>query len=411
VHPLRVPYVGLDDTDSRRASCTTWVATEVVREFGDWDLLCYPRLVRLNPNVPWKTRGNGAVSLRFGRGRGDPFPVGRVDGRPIQAFPRGALGDADADFEVRLRRILERECAFEDPTTHPGYAILRRRPGPGLYWAAVRRIVTVDEALAAASGCGRTGGYKEGRGRIGALAAIAWRPRDRTYEILAYRDRALWGSRRAVDEASVVEMDRRFPSTFNNYDAENGHVVLAPNSPCPVLLGIRGDRAADLPDALRAVTSEPFDRWMLFETNQGTDDHLIPADGGDLVPRTSVIVEGVVAANPWTRPGGHVVFPLARTRGDAVDCVAYEPSKQFRRVVRALRTGDRVRACGAVREMPRAINLEKLAVLSVASGPRPPAVGWYEPPASARRHLAKPLKRFPPALRPGLRARGTPPQA
>ncbi|MEK6851015.1 MAG: DNA-binding protein, partial [Candidatus Thermoplasmatota archaeon] len=76
-------HLGFDDTDSRRGLCTTWLATEFVREFRDWDLLGYPRLVRLNPNVPWKTRGNGAICLRLGRGRGPRFIVGQIEGRQV----------------------------------------------------------------------------------------------------------------------------------------------------------------------------------------------------------------------------------------------------------------------------------------------------------------------------------------
>jgi tRNA(Ile2)-agmatinylcytidine synthase len=29
------------------------------------EFIDYPNLIRLNPNAPWKTRGNGAVSLRI----------------------------------------------------------------------------------------------------------------------------------------------------------------------------------------------------------------------------------------------------------------------------------------------------------------------------------------------------------
>jgi tRNA(Ile2)-agmatinylcytidine synthase len=397
-----VAHLGFDDTDSRRGLCTTFLATEFVREFREWDLLGYPRLVRLNPNVPWKTRGNGALYLRFGTGRGTPCVVGEIGGEPVLAYPRGEGAPVDDAFEARVRRVLERWTDFDDPTTHPGYALLHRRPGPRLYWRAVREIVSIGEALAAASGCGRVRGYKEGRGRIGALAAASWRPRDRTYEVLAYRQRSRWGTPRDVDESSVVEMDRRFPSTFNNYDAANRHVVIAPRSPCPVLLGIRGDDPADLPAALAALRTEPVDRWLLYETNQGTDDHLVPANGGALAPRTSVVVDGVVAATPRTVLGGHVVFAVRRPRGDSVECAVYEPAKQLRRVARALRPGDALRVCGAVREAPRTINVEKVAVRSLAPGRRTLAIGWYEPPASARRHLSRPLKRSTARPRHGL---------
>ena len=59
--------IGLDDTDSIKGMCTTYLGYRLVdllkkekAEFVD-----YPRLVRFNPNVPWKTRGNGAVGLKI----------------------------------------------------------------------------------------------------------------------------------------------------------------------------------------------------------------------------------------------------------------------------------------------------------------------------------------------------------
>src|SRR3989304_2642227 len=260
-----------------------------------------------------------------------------------------------------------------------GWGAGARSPRPGLYWRAVREIVPKAEALAAIDGLGRRREYKSGGGGAGASAAAAWRPRDRTYEVLAYRERSRWGTRRGIDPDSVRAMDAAFPSTFNNYDPENDRVVIAPRTPCPVLCGIRGDDAGVLPAALASLRGEragprppaalaPLrgerpDRWLLFETNQGTDDHVI-ADPREARPRTSVSIAGEVAAPPRTFPGGHVVFPL---RGrEALDVVAYEPSKQFRRVVRALAPGDRVRVVGSIRETPRSLNLEKLELVAAA---------------------------------------------
>src|SRR3989304_1711878 len=57
--------IGIDDTDSTNGMCTTFIVFQLVKKliqigarFND-----YPRLIRLNPNIPWKTRGNGALSL------------------------------------------------------------------------------------------------------------------------------------------------------------------------------------------------------------------------------------------------------------------------------------------------------------------------------------------------------------
>ena len=60
-------HIGIDDTDSPEGGCTTYVAASLAERllalgarFTD-----YPTLLRLNPNTPWKTRGNAAICLRL----------------------------------------------------------------------------------------------------------------------------------------------------------------------------------------------------------------------------------------------------------------------------------------------------------------------------------------------------------
>ena len=435
---LRAPmvlWVGVDDTDSLRGMCTTFLATEIVRDLTkDFDLVGYPRLVRLNPNIPWKTRGNGALALRFGHGVGAPWLVGHISDRDILAYPR-ARGLTDPE-KIRSRAIdlVERWSAFDDPTTNPACVILRCRPPASLYWKAVRGVVRPPEVRRSLRGLGYVRAYKNGRGVVGASAAVAWRPRDRTYEVIAYRRPSAWGTARQIDPASVRAMDQRFPTTFNNYDYLNDKVVIAPHSPCPVLFGIRGDDPGVLPAAMRTVRGEIPDRWLVFETNQGTDDHIRWNDWS-LEPWSATSIQGIVASVPRTRSGGHVLFELAGR--DVVTVAAYEPSKQFRGVVRSLRGGDRLRLWASVRDEPRTLNLEKFQLIEPAAGLRKVAnprctkcgksmkslgrdagyrcarchvrassaaaqfvvestalpLGSYEPPACARRHLSKPLKR------------------
>jgi len=430
-----VLWIGVDDTDSLRGMCTTFLAAELVRDLTrDFDLVGYPRLVRLNPNIPWKTRGNAAVCLRIGSGRGEPMTVGELGGRPIQTFPRGRCDEPPARVLGRVSRLVERWSRIDDETTNPGFTISPTPARAWLYWRAVRRIVTMDEAVAAASTSAIVRGYKNGRGIIGALAATSWRPRDRTYEVLCYRKESSWGTRREIVPESVKEMDIRFPSTFNSYDYDNERVVIAPHSPCPILFGIRGDEPGVLPEAMRSIRGERPAGWLLFETNQGTDDHVVPQPV--MEPRQTIRVEGRVERFPRILRGGHVVVSLS-----GVDVTAYEPSKQFRSVVAALWPGDRIGVIGAIRDEPRTLNLEKLQVLDVvrrvvkianptcnACGCRAKSMGrmglfrcpkcrekfprfaasfrtidsglrrgWYEPPVGSRRHLSKPLKRFPEA--------------
>ena len=63
----KVMHIGLDDTDSTRKGCTTYITALLVEKLERLGVkfLDYPSLVRLNPNVPWKTRGNGALCLRL----------------------------------------------------------------------------------------------------------------------------------------------------------------------------------------------------------------------------------------------------------------------------------------------------------------------------------------------------------
>ncbi|GBL41228.1 tRNA(Ile2) 2-agmatinylcytidine synthetase TiaS [Nitrosarchaeum sp.] len=59
--------IGFDDTDSPKGMCTTFLAYKIVDllKKQETEFLDFPKLIRFNPNIPWKTRGNGAVSLRI----------------------------------------------------------------------------------------------------------------------------------------------------------------------------------------------------------------------------------------------------------------------------------------------------------------------------------------------------------
>jgi tRNA(Ile2)-agmatinylcytidine synthase len=65
---MHMLHVAFDDTDSREGRCTTHLAFKIVERLKkkQWaQFVDYPLLIRLNPNIPWKTRGNGAVCLRL----------------------------------------------------------------------------------------------------------------------------------------------------------------------------------------------------------------------------------------------------------------------------------------------------------------------------------------------------------
>ena len=408
--------IGVDDTDSRdRGMCTTYVAATLADAVAAAGGTVHRRLlVRLNPAVEHKTRGNAAVAVHT---------------------------DLAPDRALALARDRLALAETDDPRTNPGAVVAPGDPAAvpervaAFARAAVRDHHAIADAVALADDCGyRTAHAGDGRGRVGALAAVGawWALDDWTYECLSYRERDRWGTPREVDHDSVfAAADRAYPAVWDTVDRAEGYPVCVPRTPCPVLHGIRGDDADAVRRVAAAIDAEPVARRALFVTNQGTDAHLRSAGSvSDLREGGSFRVDGCVAGAPETREGGHVFFELGDDTGE-IECAAFEPTKRFRDRVRALRVGDRLTVCGEVSD--GTLKLEKFAVREPVTSERatpdcpdcgrsmasagadqgyrcrdcgtsaPGKVerpverdlepGWYEVPPCARRHIAKPLVR------------------
>ncbi|MEE3363532.1 MAG: DUF1743 domain-containing protein, partial [Methanomethylophilus sp.] len=274
-----------------------------------------------------------------------------------------------------------------------------------------------------------------GRGIIGCTCGMAWIPNDFTYELLSYRPQERWGTERIFDRNSVYVADHTIPSSFNSWEDRSGRVAIVPATPCPVMYGFRGDDISDLIRGHDIIKTEPQSRWLVFLTNQGTDDHIIyDCPREEFIPNSSYSVKGIVKKVERIR-GGHTFMTIDSEYGEVV-CAAYEPSREFRHAIDWLTPGDKVEVLGELRESPRSLNIEKLHVLETVdeyekiSNPVCPSCnrlmvsvgkgkgyrcrqcktksdtpimkkntrwivpGWYEPPVAARRHLSKPLKRM-----------------
>ncbi|WP_423792316.1 TiaS agmantine-binding domain-containing protein [Methanocaldococcus indicus] len=412
-------FIGIDDTDSRRKLCTTYLATLLYEELkNNGFILDIPKLIRFNPSVKYKTRGNGGVSLRILNYKREDFKF---------------IKDLVIDF-------VEKYSDLEDENTNPGVVFLEhknyknhREILKNYYKEVLYNIVDVDYAekiIKLVNGYSIK--YKLGRGIIGALGAISSTP-PYTYELIAYRYRDRWGTKRIIDEDSVIKMDKEtFPYTFDNYDYENKKILITPNTPCPVLYGIRGIDIKYLIDAHFLVKGEKSERFLIFKTNHGTDAHLRYMKIKDIYPNTGVIVYGYLSEEPKNLEGGHVKFKLKDDTGE-IDCIAYEPTKKFRDIIRELIVGDYIAVYGTVREKPLTINIEKIKILKLAEKfeyikecplcggtlkskgrttfkckkckssfnkesvkkiivERNIKIGFYEVPPSARRHLSKPIQ-------------------
>lgn len=359
-------HIGFDDTDSPNKGCTTYIAALLIEKLEKLKVkfIDYPNLVRLNPNVPWKTRGNGALCLRI-----------RFDEDHREEIKEIVISTVDEHADLHYKRTNPGIVFFQGDTIPEEVKDFSRD--------AITGIVEFDHALKLLKKSqAEAAGFKKGRGIIGGLAAIGEDlTGDHTFEILAYRSPENWGTKRRIEEGSIFEMDEQTnPNTFNNIDHEVGRVLITPGGPDPVLLGIRGESAEIVKEAYTIIQAfEPVERWVIFRTNQGTDSHLKKVYKlKDIEPCKPVIATGIVATNPRIIPRRHIIFSIEDESGK-VDCAAYEPTGFLRIAARKLILGDQIEVYGGVRapskNLPTTINLEKIKVLTVI-----PKMVYHNPP-------------------------------
>ncbi|MCI4325185.1 MAG: DUF1743 domain-containing protein [Thermoplasmata archaeon] len=358
--------LGVDDTDAPGGGCTTFVLTELValgRSQG-LDVLGEPRLVRLNPNVPWKTRGNAALSVGLGHGHGPARTIGNIGGRPVRAYRRGrppTASERERFCEAAWTLVLR--LSQDAAQTDPALVVTERPLPPALYERAVGALCApadVAHTLRRAGAWWRTS--RSDRGLVGAAAAAAWPGRRRTWEVISYRAPNASGPRH-VDPESVRAAARREPSLFLCDDPATRRLLVAPHTPCPILFGLRSTNPEGALRARKWIHSEPVDRWLLFQTNQGTGDHLRYGAGGPGGPYLPARFRAVVANSPTSLRGGHVELPL-RVGKEIVDCRVFEPTKTLPRVARSLRAGDTVEVSGGTGEDPT-FRVEGIRVLAL----------------------------------------------
>lgn len=345
-------HIGMDDTDSARGMCTTFLAYLVAGGLRDRGaaFLDYPRLVRLNPNIPWKTRGNGAVSMSIETG--------------------------DPDGAKRFVREMVREHSDVRHGANPGAVFLEGGSAAAklrrFSEEALRGVVRLRDARKMAEGLGaQTFHLGTGRGVIGALAAIGYGFVDSTVELITYRRDGMVGNRRDISAESVrVMQEETHPHTFSSYDESTGKVLMAPRGPDPVFYGLRGEDPRVLHRASGMLShSERLRGHLIFRTNQGTGDHLRYAiDPATFEPHTSGMLRGVVSGAPGVVPGGHARFTMV-SGGRTIQCWAYRPTG-LSGVVTGLIPGDHLLVGGGVRRAspahPRTLNVELIRMLYLA---------------------------------------------
>jgi tRNA(Ile2)-agmatinylcytidine synthase len=405
-------FIGIDDTDSEKGLCTTYLAAvlmERLKPLGE--IVGLPKLIRLNPCARYKTRGNAALSFE------------------LQSDRLQAVKDLASKTVLELSDL-------SGANTNPGLVIAQEVTArmTAFYRRAVTEILEIREAqelLDEEEIWYR--GFKKGRGLIGAVAAIGADLPDFTYELIAYRVRARWGTPRHIDAASVWRADAAtYPRTWDTVDHHNKRIVFAPHSSDPVLFGIRGSDPDAILQAFVIIESEPKEKSVLYRTNQGTDAHILDGNAARIIDCQSYRLHGFVKGSVRAIAGGHLFF-LLRDKDVEINCAAFEPTKKFRATISQLAPGDELEVYGSVQE--GTLNLEKINILHLAEKeemlvplcpkcgrrmesagrgqgyrcrrckthaegrvrqilPRDLESGYYEVPPCARRHLSKPLVRM-----------------
>jgi tRNA(Ile2)-agmatinylcytidine synthase len=347
-------HIGFDDTDSVSCRCTTHLAFKIVDYLlkTDTRFIDYPLLIRLNPNVPWKTRGNGAICLR----------IKTRNHRKIIEYVKESI-------EHRSET---------GAGANPAVAFLAGEQVPGalkeLSRLAMFDIVSIcDAEKIAIQSCIEYYTFGNGQGLVGSLAAIgSLLLGDHTFEAIAYRKMENCGTIREVDVSRVRQYTKdTFPTTFNNFDGKKKRVLITPHGPDPVFCGIRGENPQVVVRSLKQLQiQEELDGYMVFRSNQGTNMHLQnELNLKELRSFTAGYIQCKVSKKPRPVQGGHVIFEVQDENGCTSPAAVYEPTG-LTSLASNLEPGDNIEIGCSVRastsKFPRILNIEYILVLELS---------------------------------------------
>ena len=389
----------MDDTDSLQGGCTTETLFRLIQALPEHVTVGPARLVRLWPFAQQRTRGNAAVAVE----------LNTEDEQGLLVF----LEHYWRNCILPLRGMVQtsQHNDREQFPSDPGMVWFSESVNDyTIYREGLRRELSLQNLPTPTKSWG-------GHGQIGATLAILWPAEELTFEAIAWREPSANGLRQ-LDKHAIEHIDQ-MEGTFLCRDDRMGDSLLAPRGVSPVLFGIRAwtrDVAMEaLEVLLDAPNTEPVIGSLVFETNQATNDHL----GHSIVGR----VDRVEVLR-----GGHTVIHASEQR-----FLAFKESGQIATISQQLREGDVVE-CKGLMAPDLSIHIEFMKIQQVVPHKHRPACPtcdksmssmgkdqglrckkcglkmddcwietprllpvnqWFQPPASSRRHLAKPLDNAP----------------
>ena len=347
----QILHIGIDDTDSPKGMCTTFLAYKIINRLKkeNVDFLDFPNLVRFNPNIPWKTRGNGAVGIKISTS--NPKKIKNLVKKFVKQYSDVKNG------------------------ANPGLVFCQDENIPSEFLKlssdAMWKLIHRNEAKKILSKHNFDFFYLgNGQGLVGATGVIGYNFQDETYELLSYRKSSQFGKKRFIDKSKVKKMqEKTYPNTFNSFDPKKNKVLLMPHGPDPVFYGVRGENSKTLISASKMIKpKEKLAGYLIFKSNQGTSDHLKnEIDVNNFLPYTSGTLQGIVNTIPIVTKGGHVFFSMI-VNNMKIHCAVYKPT-QITDIAKELIVGDLIKVGGGIRKAtkthPRILNLEFIQILKL----------------------------------------------
>ena len=391
-------WLGLDDTDHLDGGCTTHTLFQLIKELPPQYVVSSQRLVRLYPFAKQRTRGNAAVAIEI---EGEDYT-------DLLTFLEAWWWEKIAPLKGNLTQ--SKTYHRQQSPTDPGMVWFEQQPSEEVYWNSVREEISIDDLPNADKSWG-------GHGRIGATAAISWPAERYTFEAISWRTKesVKAGKPREVDLLRLSELDSD-PNTFMSRDLRSKSILISPRGNCPVLFGIRARTESSAINGckylLESKITEPVEGFMVFQTNQATDDHL----GSNYVGTVNEIE---------IKQRGTVKIICE----DESILMAFAESGDIKNLAQWLKRGDQIEFNG-LNSDDQTIHLERLKVLSATPDkirpkcpecgatmksmgkdqdlrcPKcklrcpntwqeitriPPFTNWVQPPNDSMRHLAKPI--------------------
>ncbi|WP_338600006.1 tRNA(Ile)(2)-agmatinylcytidine synthase [Sulfolobus tengchongensis] len=341
--------IGIDDHDSYNLGCTTHFSVILLSKLlknHNAILLDMPYLVRLNPNIPWKTRGNASIRIEI-----------EFNGTKKEL--------ADLIFSYSTKYVKEISFALERDRK-PGLAIIEYNNYVrslsklnSFYLKGVSDVIPLDYAKRFAE---KTDIEVRGdRGIIGSIAALGVYGAY-TYELITYRKRENWLKKRIIDTESVKRFDEiTFPMTFANYDYVKENPFIIPHGSDPILYGVRGTSIEDLLKALHEIkTNEDIDFFAIFKSNQGTSIHFHKT-GEFFYQEIKKVIE---VRSVEVGKGGDVL--IRSTNNDIL--FVYKETGELNNAAKLLKAGDKILVLGAIKpstKYEKIIELEQFEIIEL----------------------------------------------